>query len=136
MSAGLELDVGVAVGEAIGVGVAAGVGVPFPTVGVAAGVGVLFAVVGVAFAVAVAVAVALGVPVLVAVGVPVGLTVGVDATTGPAGPFAGLLVLGNLASTLSISLIVGALLNFVTVTTVIVLPLRFRSLNRTDNCCP
>src|SRR5712692_6572549 len=123
MSAGLELDVGVAVGEAIGVGVVAGVGV-------------LFAVVGVAFAVAVAVAVALGVPVPVAVGVPVGLTVGVDATTGPAGPFAGLLVLGNVASTLSISLIVGALLNFVTVTTVMVLPLSVRSLNETDNCCP
>src|SRR6266700_1446575 len=121
MSAGLELDVGVAVGEATGVGV------PFPTVG---------PTVGVAFAVAVAVAVALGVPVPVAVGVPVGLTVGVDATTGPAGPFAGLLVLGNLASTLSISLIVGVLLNFVTVTTVIVLPLRVRSLNWTDNCCP
>src|SRR6266851_2140462 len=135
MSAGLELDVGVAVGEAIGVGVAAGVGVPFPTVGVAAGVGVLFAVVGVAFAVAVAVAVALGVPVPVAVGVPVGPTVGVDVTTGPTDPpFA--LVGGNFASTLSISLIAGALLNFVIVTTVIVLPLRVRSLNWTDNCCP
>src|SRR5262249_24052301 len=69
MLAGLELDVGVAVGEA------AGVGVPFPTVGLAAAVGVLFAAVGVAVAVEFAVAVALGVPVPVAVGVPVGLAV-------------------------------------------------------------
>src|SRR5712692_11766363 len=126
MSAGLELDVGVAVGEATGVDVAAGVGVPFPTVGVAAGVGVLFAAVGVAFAVAVAVAVALGVPVPAAVRVPVGLTVGVDATTGPVDPFVEPLVLGSLANALSISLTLGVLLNFVTVTTVMVLPLRVR----------
>ena len=106
-------------GEATGVGV----GVPFPTVGVA-------------FAVEVAVAVALGVPVPVAVGVPVGPTVGVADTTGPAGPLAGLLVLGSLASASSISLTLGVLLNFVIVTTVIVLPLRVRSLNWTDNCCP
>src|SRR5258708_31934480 len=121
MAAGLERDVGVAVGEDAGVGVpvptvgvVAGVAVPFPTVGVVAGVGVLFAAVGVAFAVAVAVAVALGVPVPVAVGVPVGLTVGVDATTGPAGPLSGFLGFGNVARTPSQSLVVGSFFKFLT----------------------